>query len=53
MALLSRMFRTVPITGRTDTINAWFADIAIASSTASRWLPVASAGAPPVADSVK
>ena len=26
MALLSRMFRTVAITGRTDTINAWFAD---------------------------
>jgi len=26
MALLSRMFRTIAITGRTDTINAWFAD---------------------------
>ena len=26
MALLSQMFRTVAITGRTDTINAWFAD---------------------------
>jgi hypothetical protein len=26
MALLSRMFRTVAITGRTDTVNAWFAD---------------------------
>jgi hypothetical protein len=25
MALLSQMFRTVAITGRTDTINAWFA----------------------------
>jgi hypothetical protein len=25
MALLSRMMRTVAITGRTDTINAWFA----------------------------
>jgi hypothetical protein len=26
MALLSQMFRTVAITGRTDTVNAWFAD---------------------------
>jgi hypothetical protein len=26
MALLSQMIRTVAITGRTDTINAWFAD---------------------------
>jgi hypothetical protein len=26
MALLSQMFRTAAITGRTDTINAWFAD---------------------------
>jgi len=26
MALLSRMIRTVAITGRTDTVNAWFAD---------------------------
>jgi hypothetical protein len=26
MALLSQMFRTVAITGRTDTMNAWFAD---------------------------
>jgi hypothetical protein len=25
MALLSRMIRTVAITGRTDTINTWFA----------------------------
>jgi hypothetical protein len=25
MALLSQMFRTVAITGRTDTLNAWFA----------------------------
>jgi hypothetical protein len=25
MALLSQMFRTAAITGRTDTINAWFA----------------------------
>ena len=25
MALLSQMFRTVAITGRTDTVNAWFA----------------------------
>jgi hypothetical protein len=25
MALLSRMFRTAAITGRTDTMNAWFA----------------------------
>jgi hypothetical protein len=25
MALLSRLIRTVAITGRTDTINAWFA----------------------------
>jgi hypothetical protein len=25
MALLSRMMRSVAITGRTDTINAWFA----------------------------
>jgi hypothetical protein len=26
MALLSQMFRTAAITGRTDTVNAWFAD---------------------------
>jgi hypothetical protein len=26
MALLSQMMRTVAITGRTDTINAWFAN---------------------------
>jgi hypothetical protein len=26
MALLSGMMRTVAITGRTDTVNAWFAD---------------------------
>ena len=26
MALLSQMFRTVAITGRTDSVNAWFAD---------------------------
>ena len=26
MALLSQMIRTVAITGRTDTVNAWFAD---------------------------
>ena len=26
MALLSGMIRTVAITGRTDTVNAWFAD---------------------------
>lgn len=26
MALLSRMIRTVAITGRTDAVNAWFAD---------------------------
>jgi hypothetical protein len=26
VALLSQMFRTVAITGRTDTVNAWFAD---------------------------
>ena len=26
MALLSSMMRTVAITGRTDTVNAWFAD---------------------------
>jgi hypothetical protein len=26
MALLSQLMRTVAITGRTDTINAWFAD---------------------------
>ena len=26
MALLSQMFRTVAITGRTDTVNAWFAE---------------------------
>ncbi len=25
MALLSQMFRTVAITGRTDSVNAWFA----------------------------
>ena len=25
MALLSQMFRTAAITGRTDTLNAWFA----------------------------
>jgi hypothetical protein len=32
MALLSQMFRTVAITGRTDTINAWFA-----SRQGGRW----------------
>jgi hypothetical protein len=26
MALLSQMFRNVAITGRTDNLNAWFAD---------------------------
>lgn len=26
MALLSHMFRNVAITGRTDNLNAWFAD---------------------------
>jgi hypothetical protein len=26
VALLSQMIRTVAITGRTDTVNAWFAD---------------------------
>jgi hypothetical protein len=26
MALLSQMIRTAAITGRTDTMNAWFAD---------------------------
>jgi hypothetical protein len=26
MALLSQMIRTAAITGRTDTLNAWFAD---------------------------
>ena len=26
MALFSQMIRTVAITGRTDTVNAWFAD---------------------------
>jgi hypothetical protein len=26
MALLSSMMRTVAITGRTDSVNAWFAD---------------------------
>jgi hypothetical protein len=26
MALLSQMIRTVAITGRTDSVNAWFAD---------------------------
>ena len=32
MALLSQMFRTVAITGRTDTVNAWFA-----SRQGGRW----------------
>ena len=32
MALLSQMIRTVAITGRTDTINAWFA-----SRQGGRW----------------
>jgi hypothetical protein len=32
MALLSQMFRTVAITGRTDSVNAWFA-----SRQGGRW----------------
>jgi hypothetical protein len=32
VALLSQMFRTAAITGRTDTINAWFA-----SRQGGRW----------------
>ena len=32
MALLSQMIRTVAITGRTDTVNAWFA-----SRQGGRW----------------
>ena len=32
MALLSQMFRTVAITGRTDNLNAWFA-----SRQGGRW----------------
>ena len=32
MALLSQMFRTVAITGRTGTVNAWFA-----SRQGGRW----------------
>jgi hypothetical protein len=32
MALLNQMFRTVAITGRTDTVNSWFA-----SRQGGRW----------------
>ena len=42
MALLSQMFRTVAITGRTDTINAWFA-----GRQGGRWAEQTVAGAFP------
>jgi hypothetical protein len=56
MALLTRMFRTVAVTGRTDTVNAWFAD-----RQSGRWveqkvqgafpnLPPHSRSAPPAAE---
>ena len=44
MALLSQMFRTVAITGRTETINAWFAD-----RQGGRWAEQTVAGAFPAA----
>lgn len=40
MALLSQMIRTVAITGRTDSINAWFAD-----RQGGRWAEQTVAGA--------
>ena len=53
MALFSQMIRTAAITGRTDTMNAWFAD-----RQSGRWaeqamaaaLPTLPGSARPVAD---
>jgi hypothetical protein len=45
MALLSRMMRTVAITGRTDSVNAWFA-----GRQGGRWAEQTISAAFPAAD---
>jgi hypothetical protein len=42
MALFSQLMRTAAITGRTDTMNAWFAD-----RQSARWVERTMAGAVP------